>query len=397
MSLFPRKHSRSNSLRLYPEVGERPDDVDSSSTEDLEPVKVAEYRRRFRHVPDNKYPSLSYINMTSTNLHACCSTDGRCPDISPLSSMETEWFSNPLQVHSMRSGRARSRFLRESLKYHGVELIVECVDLDGTERRWHSSKCFVVLFCEGMLHGTWEKVDSSEDEKVVQSIRFMKKFPMRAATAMDREEKFLIAVFDSSCSMSTLDLSKALGKTEFTVSEIMDASQMILDKDLAPTVKHAIMRPQVILALEMVYHLEHAQDVTFDIGFLESAPVRNRMFFLISRGIGRGKWVPIYRSEVRVRSDLERFDAVTLGAQEFHCGDMSRLFRIEVYRSYRNGRTKLLGFIQTSCEKISSMEIGEHLNWWPGRDGIFSAEMLIQYREERGTELWYSLRLAGCP
>lgn len=389
MSVPSQDQQPGQSLYLLPE--QQLNDTESSTTEDLEVVQKTKYRIPSRDISVGESSPMSHIDFNVVPISDISTGDKRDPgELSPLE----EQIFNPFQLRSMQSMRARSSQIIESLNHNAIELVIECVQLVRNEKP-SNAKCFVALFCRGVVHGTWDPLDTSEDENKTSCIRFIKKFRMRAATVIDREENFLIAAFDSSFSKASLDVSLALGTVEFTVAEILHANQMMLEKDFVSPCKRRSTCPQIILALQMVYHLEHEQNVTFDIGFLETAPLRNRMFFVISRAIGRGKWVPVYRSEVRLREDVEKFDPITLGAQEFHCGELSKLFRIEVYRAYKNGLSKLLGFIQTSCEKLSSMDINGQLYWWPARDGISAAQVLIQYREERVNELWYSLRLAG--
>lgn len=376
---------------------DRLDEVITSGAEDFEQLRLDDIRSGSREISDIDIASPDAMEVKSVELSECSIRDDHSgPQVSPTSSssVEAEQIFNPFQLRSRKSMRVHSQQIIDSLKFNAVELVIECLDLVRSEM-FSSPKCFVALFGQGVTPGEWELLDKSEDVTIDAHMRFLKKFRLRAATELDRQERLLIAFFDRASPQNSLNPMKGLCHTEFTVAELLESKQMIMEKELKTPRKRSTPRPSVILALEMVYHIEHDQKTTFELGFLESAPLRNRMFFVISRALRRGKWSPVYRSEVRLRDDVEKFDPITLGEQEFHGGDMSKLFRIEVHRAYKNGHSKLLGFIQTSCEKLSSMEINGQLYWWPATEGITSAKVIIQYVEKGDNEVWYSLRLAG--
>lgn len=371
------------------------DGTQSEGTEELEQLQLDDIHSPFRDVSDCDIVSPDGVGVKSIELSECSIRDEPyCPQVSPMSSVEAEHIFNPFELRSRKSMHIRSQEILDSLNFHAVELVIEGQGLARSEM-FSSPKCFVAVFSEGVAPGEWQLLDKSEDVVSTSHMRFMKKFRLRAATEVDREERMLVAFFDRSTPKNKLNPMKGLGSAEFTVAHLLESQQMITEKSLKHGRQGSGVKASVILALEMVYHVEQDQMITFDIGFLESAPLRNRMFFVISRALRRGKWSPVYRSEVRLRDDVENFEPVTLGAQEFHGGDMAKLFRIEVHRAYKNGKSKLLGFMQTSCEKLASMDMNGQLYWWPAREGITSAKVLIQYTEKKDNNVWYSLRVAG--
>lgn len=382
-------------VRLMSE--DRQDGTQSEGTEELEQLRIDNIHSPTRDISDSDILSPDGMKVKNIELSVCSIRDEPyCPQISPMSSdeVEAQHIFNPFALRSNKSMHVRSLEILDSLNFHAVELVIECVGLARNEF-FSNPQCFVAVFSEGVAPGQWQLLDKSEDMTGTSHMMFMKKFRLRAATALDRDERMLVAFFDRSTPKNKLDPMKGLGSAEFTVSQLLESKQMITEKNLRTGKQGSGVKGCVSLALEMVYHVEEDQSITLDIGFLEDAPLRNRMFFVISRALRRGKWSPIYRSEVRLRNDVEKFEPVTLGAQEFHGGDIAKLFRLEVHRAYKNGRTKLLGFMQTSCEKLASMETNGQLYWWPAREGITSAKVLIQYAEKKDNDVWYSLRMAG--
>lgn len=320
------------------------------------------------------------------------------PLLSPVSSVSpsvrTDSVFNPFELRSKGSLALRSETLLESLSFHAVQLSLECTGVTRIDLFSHRT-CFVALFAPGLVPSRWQLLERSERAGCSPQIRFVKKFRLRAATALDRKEVMLVALFDGETREGMLDPKKGWGYQEFSVEELLNEKQMMVEKNFKSEKKGTQMKGSIVLALEMVYHVDKDSLITFDIGFLESAPRRNRMFFVISRALRRGKWSPVYCSEIRLRDDVTKFEPVTLGAQEFHSGDVSKLFRIEVHRWYKNGRSKLLGFVQTSVDKLESMEANAQLYWWPAREGITSAKVIIQYVEKTQDERIYSLSIAG--
>lgn len=273
-----------------------------------------------------------------------------------------------------------------------------CVEFYGMTRieLFGEARCFAAVFTEGAVKGSWEELDRSEDMRCVTHMRCFKKFRTRAGTKMDREEHAMIALFPSRKVMAneeTLNPNDGWAYTEFTVSEVLSSEEMILERRLKQGRRGIQAKVTVSLALDVIYHIENEKKVTIDFGFLKNAPRRNRMYFEISKALRRGKWAPLYKSEVRSSTEVEKYDRVTFEPQDFHGGDESKLFRLEVYRWYKNGRFKLLGFVQTNFEKLSSLKAHDQLYWWPAPNGISSAKIILQEVESSSDACTFTLRL----
>lgn len=302
---------------------------------------------------------------------------------------------NPFERETMLAKKA-SEMVHSLQTTSAMELCVEFYGMTRTEL-FGEARCFAVLFTEGALNGSWEELDRSEDMKCTGHMRCFKKFRTRAGTEMDRQERAMIALFPSrkgNPDEETLDPNGGWAHTEFTVSEVLDSDQMILERRLKQGKRGTEAKGTVSLVLDVIYHVEIEKKVTIDFGFLKDAPRRNRMYFEICKALRRGKWAPLYKSEVRCSSEADKFDRVTFDSQDFHGGDESKLFRLEVYRWYRNGRFKLLGFVQTSFEKLSTLKANDQLYWWPAPNGITSAKIVIQEIEMNNLDHNFALRLS---
>lgn len=313
---------------------------------------------------------------------------------SPTSVIATENVLNPFELRSEKSLAERNAAILHSLSFHAVELSIECNGMVKMDF-FSQPACFVAVFVPGTAAGQWDLLDRSEVQCLSPQVRFVKNFRLRAATVVDREEHIRVAVFDADAKMATLDPLKAWAYQQFTVEDLLNENQMMTDKDLKSVKKGVNVRGCMTMALEMVYHVEANGAITFDLGFAKGAPMRNRMYFIISRALAKGKWTPIYRSEVRHRDDASKFEPVTVSTQEFHSGNVNKLFRIELHRAYKNGKSKLLGFVQTNLQKLQLMDQDSQLYWWPAREGITAAKVTVQYAECTSSDYYFSLRVAG--
>lgn len=281
----------------------------------------------------------------------------------------------------------------ESLQFNAAEVSIECCNLPRTGL-FSKAEYFVAIFTEGASKGTWLCQDKSECQSCVGSGSFVKKFRLRAATNVDRDEDIVLAFFDASMLAKPLTIGRAIAKQIFTVSELLIANQMTVEKSLCDS-RGARMKAYSILAMDMVYHVKDKHLISFDFGCLGNVPLPNRVFFVISRALRKGRWTPVYKSEVRLQADADWFEPVSLDAQLFHAGDPKKLFRLEVFRWYKCGSKRLLGFMQINTEKLCQTQANDEIHWWPCREGIIGAKMLVQETNISEKEKWFCIRLAG--
>lgn len=277
-----------------------------------------------------------------------------------------------------------------------AELTIECRDLTRMEM-FARNNVFVTLMSQGMEPGTWEEMYRTETVQDTRSPNFIRKFRLPASTVEDRETQYQLHVYncqlncDSTSPLSGMEL---IGTTQTTVAELLAVTQMTTE-NVVLSPRSGRRKGSAFLTLDMIDHEEQVEETTFDFGFTEDAPVRNRIFFVVSRSIQKGRFSPIYKSEVKVKEDLSKFEDVTLSSQELHGGDQGRLFRIEIYRFYLNGTTTLLGFVQTSLEKLKQCEPGAQLYWWPSMRGFTRVGFRIirSKLDEKSGKNWFVLRL----
>lgn len=283
--------------------------------------------------------------------------------------------------------------LLDSLNFNAVELTIECLGLTRIDR-FSNVQCLAAVFVEGSIPGSWDILGKTEALRCTAHIRFITRFRLPAATEIDRRATMKVALYQERKGSVKLNLSEAIGYQDFSVAELLEPKNMSVEKCLKHDKRGGRPRGTFVFSLDMIRHVGHDQKIVLEFGFLKDAPVRNRMFFVVSRALRASKWIPIYRSEVRFRDNLASFEPVTFDSQEFHGGEEGRLFRLEVYRFYKNGKKKTLGFLQTSFQKLKSMEVNNQLYWWPAEDGISCAKVIVKKLTLSETKCFFSLKVA---
>lgn len=343
----------------------------------------------------SEHDTFENIPLSSNDPHEQDDASARSRYSEKQSSKRSELY-NPYENETKVFKRNDSA-LMSTLQTSAVEVYVEFFGMTRVEL-FGKSHCIAVIFNEGTSPGSWEPLDHGQQMPCEFHMRCFKKFRLRAGTEIDRAETYMVALFaldNARIPEKSLQASNAWAYTEFTVGEVLDCEQMMLERRLKYGKSGVMAKGTVSLTLDVIYHVEGDRKVSIDFGFLPESPRRNRMYFEICKALRRGKWIPLYRSEIRCHDEAHEFKQVSFQEQEFHGGDLSKLIRLELFRWYKNGKTKLLGFIQTNYEKLSSLKPNDQLYWWPAENGISIAKVVVQGVKSDNRELVLSLRLAN--
>lgn len=302
---------------------------------------------------------------------------------------------NPFELVTQKSRKFKTDALSDALTTSAVELGIELREVSRVEF-FQRNNMFVSVRVPGIQAGTWEELDCTECVTDSRSPHFVRKIRLPASSSYDRDMEYQLHVYNTPVSGPPDAEVELIGECSFTIAALLEAKQMSSEKAVvSPRSKRS--KGRIILSLDMIQHEDKAEETVFDFGFTEDAPVRNRIFYVISRAIQKGRFTPVYRSEIQTKEKLSKFEDVTLSSQELHGGDSSRLFRIEVYRYYKNGKTTLLGFVQTSLDKIKTCEAGAQLYWWPAISGFARISFKIvsvKVDAEEGRN-WFVLRMCA--
>lgn len=306
---------------------------------------------------------------------------------------------NPFK-HETRLLSARQSNLVDTLKTAAVEIYLEFFGMSRVEL-FGKTECLAALFNEGTQPGTWRFLEKGEPMPTGLHMRCFKKFRLPAATDVDRSESYLVCLFMAENIQKdelTLSHGDAWAYAKFTVAEVLECDEMIIDKRLNYTRTGAIAKGNVSFSLDLIYPIDSNNQhkrICIDFGFLEGCPRRNRMFFEMSKTLRCGKWTPFYKSEVRCFDDAAKYDLASIDAQNFHGGELTKMNRLELFRWYKNGKTKLLGFVQTNFEKLLALKQGDQLYWWPAEEGISTAKIIVKDVKSNDTEFNLMLRMSS--
>ncbi len=294
--------------------------------------------------------------------------------------------------------------LTRALQTQAVELCVEVRGLAAAMMRAPRA-LFVVLYVRGSSPGTWSELERTEG--VIDprgNNRWVHKMRLPAATTLDRSEYISLAVFEekakSGSSSTGVSYKKqteegpenALAACSLRVAQLLCSPSMALDIELTSPRSNRV-KGVMSLAADLVPHLEHDELLTFDVAFEKDAPARNRVLYVLSRSVPKGRWSPIYRSEVRTRGELDMFRSAVLKNREVNSGNEKRLLRIEFYRFYKNRTCTLLGFCQTSLLQLRTCPLYAGIYWWPAQDGIPNAKVVVTRRTVTEESSSFSLRV----
>jgi hypothetical protein len=296
---------------------------------------------------------------------------------------------NPFKIR----GRDDVKFepLPDKLRNQATEVNISCHDLLKVDI-FSRMMLLAVIFMPGKVKDEWDEWERTEIIPDCHSPKFVKSVRLPAATELDRATMYQLRVYNQTHKAEVLLPSDIVGSCTFKLSEMLqDSSHTIHKSILSP--RSGRKKGGVVLTLDFIRHMDPESMVIFDFGFTESAPLTNRLRFVITKALREGRFTPVYRSEVQTTQQLSKFDDAFISPQDFHGGDERRLFRLELYQCRRNNRMLLLGYVQTSLEKLKSMEPGTQLYWWPALHGLSFAHVRVISRKVEEKRCWFVLRL----
>jgi len=338
--------------------------------------------------------------------------------------------------------------LEAALRHVAVELSLTARKLPRAELL-SKVDAFAVVFVGGVVEGAWDELGRTETIRDCHEPRWVAKFRLPGATALDREAPLRIAVYAQTVtaevgepgadgeppaltSAPDLAVHTLLGGVELTLATVLQAPGLCYDTPLRlPAVRGLLglvtatgppswgwgagagatsptgvdgsagggsvggrLRGALTIDADLIRHVHPPSSVTIGFGIDGGeALARNRSQFVLCRALRRGRWAAVYRSEPRVRAEAGAFIPAVLPTDVLCGGEAGRLLRLEVYRYYLNGETALLGFVQVSMEKLRSMREGGELYWWPAVGGITRAKVRMERVQVGEAESQFGMRL----
>lgn len=274
----------------------------------------------------------------------------------------------PLMVEFLGSStltnQATRAFVNE-LYDADLELTLECQFLPKVDL-FSNSDPYAELFTRVSPRDPWRKLGRTETIVNAHFPRFVSKFKLSAMPDTDMEKQILVRLFAKGLQKPT-----RLGEAVCSIWDIASASGhckvMKMERSYDPKKDSWIILTGDVSRDKM--HALAPRKVTFHLKFDATARPRSKTHFVVSRGLKKGRWTPIYRSEGHANPDREFVPAELTFADVF-CGDERKPARIEFYQKRMSVDPKLAGFVQFSIAQLEAIEPGMAMQWWGGQDAI---------------------------
>lgn len=273
----------------------------------------------------------------------------------------------PLVVEFLASGRGTNDSawtLCNELQSADLELSVECQFLPKVDL-FSNSDPFAEMWRSKPVSGGWDRLGRTETITNAHFPRFVTKFTIPVRPDDDLEDEIKVKVR----ARGYFNSAVLLGTVTCSVWDIIAAPGhcKVLNLDETPDEKK---NSYVVISGDVCRSRMHdlaPRKVQLHVLLDETARPRSKTHFIVSRGMRKGRWVPIYRSEGFSSPDCE-YAPVELTFADTFCGQEDKLARIEFYQRRAGVDPKLCGFLQFSVRQVEKMEEGMAFHWWNGQD-----------------------------
>lgn len=257
-----------------------------------------------------------------------------------------------------------------------IELCVECRQhLRFTVFGY--SRPFVVLFAQLPESSEWTELDRTERSPDAFNPKYVEWIRMRPTSAGEHNIPLCLSLFEGTkFHAKSLSPNASIGNCHLTIQQVLSNPQMTLEANLQrPRGK----RPCGVMTIAALPPCQPNSDeeVCLEVGFRAGAPTRNRMFFVVSRAIQKGRFAPVYRSEIQTKKNLN-FEGKKLPLALLYGDDPKRQIRIEMYRYYKKNISIQVAFCQTSFLSLKNVPAGSSLHWWTSENGLPNSRFVLE-------------------
>jgi hypothetical protein len=136
-------------------------------------------------------------------------------------------------------------------------------------------------------------------------------------------------------------------------------------------------------------HALAPRSVVLHVRFGRTARPRAKTHFVVNRGLAKGRWTPLYRSEGHAHPD-RAFRPAELTFAGMFCGEARRAACVEFYQRRSGLDAKLLGFVLLTVQQLEGMEIGRALQWFSGVEAVAPGTVVLERKElsQERIEIW---------
>lgn len=394
----PERHENKDSPSLaespLQDIPLRPETIKEGSLNDTQPPSDETITRSQVHIPTPTHTP------TTPKVVARVSTSMNVDEDVQKGKLVLNPFHLDMKKKKKQITSLDASAIEETLRTSAVEMYFEFsglstgIDIFGTK-----SECFIVIFEPGSEQGIWQASYKSQLMPTSYKLTCDEGFRLRSATDVDRSERYYVSLFafeHYSKQDHELIIDHAWVSVDFTVQNVIQSKQMALNKQLRQG-RDGMLLPKtsVVMTLDIIHHVLTNRVIELNFGFLQDCQRRNRMFFKLLKAIRTDKWVCIYKSETRYHDNIEQYDIMKINEQQLHSGDTHKMVRLQLHRWYKNGKTILLGFVQTTFEKLLSFKPKDQLYWWPAENGLSTAKVSVKDIQVSDEKISLTLRMAN--
>lgn len=297
----------------------------------------------------------------------------------------------PLMVEFLGSSVTTNQAMRSfanELFDADLELSVECQFLPKVDV-FSNSDPYAELYRRNSGRDNWRKIGRTEALVNAHFPRFVTKFTLNVVPETDMEQQVMVKVLAKGIQKPT-----RLGEAVCSIWDVISApghcKVMKMLRSYDPRKGSWIILNGDVSRKNM--HSLSPRKVTFHIKFDATARPRSKTHFVVSRGLQKGRWTPVYKSEGHANPDRE-FAPAELTFADVFAGDEKKPARIEFYQRRLSVDPKLAGFVQFSVTQLGVLEPGMVLQWWSGQDAIPPGVVMLAKKEilPDSISLWLSV------
>lgn len=298
----------------------------------------------------------------------------------------------PLVVEFLGSSRTSNQVTRafcNELFDAPLELSVECQYLPKVDI-FSNSDPYAELYSRPAGARTWDLLGRTETLTNAHFPRFVAKFKLAVQPDRDMERELLVKVL----ARGTWNKPVRLGEATCILWDVVSAAGHCKVSRLTRSADPK-KESWVILSGDVCRDRMHALNpraVTLHVELAASARPRSKTHYVVSRGLKKGRWAPVYRSEGHAHADREYAPAKLRFADVF-CGDEGRPARVEFYQRRQGVDPKLAGFVQFSVRQVERMEVGRAFQWMAGQDAVAPGDVVLVRKvvEPGEIKLWLAV------
>jgi hypothetical protein len=261
-----------------------------------------------------------------------------------------------------------------------LELSLECQFLPKVDLFSNSDPFAELYVREATGHASWKWALLGRTETLVDAHfpRFVTKFTLQAVPDRDLDKEVMVKVY----ARGSLSKSVHLGQASCTLWDIVSSSGLCKVLKMSGSIDSR-KETWIVVSADVHRGRMHAlapRSVVLHVRFGRGARPRSKTHFVVNRGLSKGRWTPLYRSEGHAHAERV-FRPATLTFAAMFCGDPRRAARIEFYQRRVGLDAKLAGFVQLTAQQIAETDDGRELQWFSGVDAVAPGAVSLERKE----------------